>query len=315
MDYIFCVRKIRKGEFTNEPGDVTWLKIPAGDHDVTPAHKVSRTEFVADVQKIALHGAQDEGPKGDILIYVHGFNTPQSVMLERHRLIRKSLEKLGYEGVVVSFDWPCADKAINYLEDRKDAKATAIKLVDEGIANFAKLQKPNCWINVHLLAHSMGTYVVREAFDDADDRMSIASKSWSVSQVMLFGGDISAGSLEDGNSKSSSLYRHCVRLTNYFNPFDDILTLSNVKRVGVSPRVGRVGLPTHRPSKAVNVNCGNYFDANRGKFKRVQNAGHCWYYYDEAFMKDVLQTINGDVDRNSIAGRVMGSEGNLVLVA
>ena len=56
---------------------------------------------------------------------------------------------------------------------------------------------------MHVLAHSMGAYVVREAFDDADDTADIAQKSWSVSQVMLVGVDVSVASLAAGNPKSS----------------------------------------------------------------------------------------------------------------
>ncbi|MEP0565423.1 MAG: hypothetical protein ABJC64_13535, partial [Paracoccaceae bacterium] len=66
--------------------------------------------------------------------------------------------------------------------------------------------------------------------------------------------------MEEGQSKTSSLYRHCVRLTNYFNPFDNVLTLSNVKRVGVSPRAGRVGVASPEPRKLVDINCGPYYE-------------------------------------------------------
>ena len=49
-------------------------------------------------------------------------------------------------------------------------------LVKHGIHAFAKLQEPACKIDMHVLAHSMGAYVVREAFDDADDTADIAQK-------------------------------------------------------------------------------------------------------------------------------------------
>lgn len=313
MDYVFCVRSIKSGTFGDEPGATHFLKVPSGQNP-DPAHKIAKSTWFKEVQQIARHGPQDSGPVGDVLIYVHGFNTPQDVMMERHRNLRAGLEALGYEGAVISFDWPCASSALNYLEDRTDAKMTAIRLVDEGIAAFAAIQRPDCRINVHLMAHSMGSYVIREAFDDADDRPGVAAHSWSVSQVILCGADISAGSLEDGNAKSSSLYRHCVRLTNYFNPFDDVLSLSNVKRVGVAPRAGRVGAPANVPRKAVNVNVGNWYDARKGNYAGVKSAPHTFYFYDPEFLRDVLFTLKGDIDRNLIPGRAMGSQGNLVLL-
>ncbi len=45
-------------------------------------------------------------------------------------------------------------------------------------------------INVLLLAHSTGAYVVREAFDDADDRRRIAAINGTVSQLVLIAGDV-----------------------------------------------------------------------------------------------------------------------------
>jgi len=314
MDYIFSARRIRGNAFSSEPGATRFLRVPANSDLVTPDHKIRKTDWVREVRDMSRHGPQDGGEAGDILVYIHGYNTRQKTMLERHRRIRSGLEGLGFEGAVISFDWPSQDSALNYLEDRTDAKQTAIRLVDEGISSFAALQRPDCQINMHVFAHSTGAYVVREAFDDADDRPAVAARSWSVSQIMLASGDISAGSMQSHNAKSSSLYRHCVRLTNYFNPLDDVLSLSNVKRIGVSPRVGRVGLPDDVPVKSVNVNCGNYYKAHQNDFDDLPNAAHTWYFFDKKFLKDVLMTLQGKIDRNEIPTRGHGSGGNLVLI-
>ncbi|QBF30156.1 alpha/beta hydrolase [Thalassococcus sp. S3] len=311
MDYVFTVRRVSKGAFKDEPGSTYFLKVPEDADDISPDQKVGAAgagmpdKWAKEVLAAARSGENPRTvqPKGDILIYVHGFNTPTTTMLKRHRLIRAGLEREGFEGVVVSFDWPSASSALNYLEDRSDAKQTARLLVDAGISAFAARQTPDCEINLHILAHSMGAYVVREAFDDADDRPAVASTSWSVSQILFVSGDVSASSMSDGNPKSSSLYRHCVRLTNYSNPFDAALSLSNIKRVGVSPRVGRIGLPVNRPDKAVNVDTGAYYERNEDRFRDIPNASHTWYFFDQNFYTDVFQTLRGDVDRNRISTR------------
>ena len=316
MNYVFTVRSVRKGKFTNEPGAMHFLAIPDGAKKPDTDHAVRKSDWF----KTVLHEAEHDGPEhqhdegnpcGDIVVYIHGFNHTPEEMLERHKAIRKGLEAEGFEGVVVSFDWPSANTAVNYLEDRNDAKTSARRLVEEGIVNFAALQRPECKINVHLFAHSMGCYVVREAFDDADDRPAVAARNWSVSQVILVGVDVSAGSMKEGGSKSSSLYRHCVRLTNYYNPFDGVLSLSNVKRVGVSPRLGRIGLPEERPEKAVNVNCGHYYKSQEKAFKkaRIKNPGHIWYFFDQRLMTDVYHTIMGEIDREYIPNRFRDTKG------
>ncbi len=311
MDYIFTVRRTSKGAFTAEPGRTHFLEVPESATDISPDQAISRgSKKIPDswARKIMVEARSGKNPvtgqpRGDIVIYVHGFNTPTKVMLERHRKLQAGLKKHGFEGCVISFDWPSASMALNYLEDRSDAKSTARYLVDVGIAGFADRQTQECEINLHIIAHSMGAFVVREAFDDADDRPGIAAKSWSVSQVLLLSGDVSAGSLEAGNPKSSSLYRHCVRLTNYHNPFDGALSLSNVKRVGVAPRAGRVGIRSPEPSNAVNVDCGPHFKARKASFEDIPNASHTWYFFDDTFMKDAAATIQGDVDRKMIETR------------
>ena len=320
MDYVFTARRVRQSRFDDEPGSTYFLAVPDAEGDISPDQRVGVAggkmpdKWADAVMAEARSGVNPRTgqPKGDIVIYVHGFNTPTATMLERHRLMKTGLGAQGFEGVIVSFDWPSASSALNYLEDRSDAKSTARLLVDAGISGFAARQTQDCEINLHILAHSMGGYVLREAFDDADDRPTVAATSWSVSQIMMISADISATSMGHGNPKTSSLFRHCVRLTNYQNPFDSVLSLSNIKRVGVSPRVGRIGLPDERPAKAVNVDCGAHYSAHKDAIDHLDNDDHIWYFYDQTFMRDAFETIQGDVDRNEISTRV-GANSQLIL--
>lgn len=314
-DYVICVRNVEKGKFGNEPGATYFLEVPSGKTSMEVNQKVpKKLDWFKTVLKNGVVGKDDNGNEcGDILVFIHGYNNSQSTVLKRHRQIKKSLKKEGFKGEVVSFDWPSADRTLNYLEDRSDAKQTAIKLVDDCIKVFASMQEDKCQINVHLLAHSTGAYVVREAFDDADDRPSVAASNWTVSQIMFIGADVSSGSMSSDNAKSSSIYRHCIRLTNYSNPFDAALKLSNVKRVGVAPRVGRIGLPSVIPENAVNVNCGNYYDENESAIESIGTKSHSWYIGNEQFTKDMFFTISGDIDRHSIPTRVV-KNGELYLM-
>lgn len=162
-------------------------------------------------------------------------------------------------------------------------------------------------MNVHLLAHSTGAFVIREAFDDADDHKSLARHNWTVSQIAFISADVSAKSMGEKDSKSSSLYRHCIRLTNYTNKFDKVLKLSNIKRVGVAPRVGRIGLPDDAPDKAVEVDCSDYF-ASLKEPPRSGNAfkgtwEHSWHIGNDVFFKDLYHVLRGDEDRHMIPTR------------
>jgi esterase/lipase superfamily enzyme len=309
MDYIIVARNVSNGAFGESPGKSKFLEVPPGAKAPTSDMAIGRADWVKRVVEIGKTGVNQQGrPIGDVLIYIHGFNTEQWRVLARHRLIRKGLQSLGYKGAIVSFGWPSGDTALNYLPDRQDAKRTALQLVTDGISSFAHTVQQDCEISTHVLAHSMGAFVLREAFDDADDHPALVATGWSLSQVMLISADVSADSMGP-SAVSSSLYRHCVRLTNYSNPYDSVLSISNAKRVGVSPRVGRIGLPASAPQKAVNVNVGEYYDTHREEFKDITNSDHSFYYNSPEMMQDILHTIEGKIDRHKIPTRfVEGGE-------
>ena len=83
-----------------------------------------------------------------------------------------------------------------------------------------------------------------------------------------------------------------------------MLQISNVKRIGLSPRVGRVGLPMDAPSKAANLNCSTYYFKTYGEGTLSQS--HAWYFTDSTFHKDLAITLRGAIDRHVIPTRTNG---------
>lgn len=323
-EYVVCVRNTEKHgsgrRFGSEPGPTKFLKVPSNRYP-DPAQAIPRRQWVDEVLLKARSGVNEYTgrPTGDILVFIHGYNNSQKIVLQRHRRLQQDLEEAGYQGAVISYDWPSADIGLNYLEDRDDAKATALRLRNDCINLFSSQQAAGCEINVHVIGHSTGAYVIRQAFADADEKTSIKNRPWRASQVILIGGDISQRSLSASDSRSKSLYRHCVRLTNYQNPYDSVLKLSNTKRIGLAPRVGRVGLPDNaHPEKAVNINCGPYF-STLDEDSLVQgvdyygNFKHSWHIGDKVFAADLLYTLTGDLDRRVIPTRKL-INGELCLV-
>jgi len=130
--------------------------------------------------------------------------------------------------------------------------------------------------------------------------------------LVFIAADVSRQAMSAGDSKSSSIYRHCVRLTNYSNPYDKVLKLSNIKRVGVAPRAGRVGLPGDAGEKAVNVDTGAYFSTLEEREDAIGAWSHSWQIGDPQFTCDLLETLRGDVDRMCIKTRV-ADRGRLAL--
>ncbi len=308
-DYLISARRVRRSQFVAEPGPARFLKVPDG-RDPRPEHKIRRDGWIRDVMSLGHHAQHRHGGEdcGDIAVFIHGYNTSPSDVATRHRSMAARLRSAGYAGVLISFDWPSDDRALNYLEDRVDAKLTALTLVNDCIAVLSAARFRDCRHNLHVIAHSMGAYVVREAFDDADDRPKIALSGWNVSQMCLVAADVSARSLAGDDARSRSLYRHSTRVTNYYNPYDSVLKLSNVKRIGVAPRAGRRGLPGNAPETAVNVDCGARYQA-----AAPDTSSHNWYFGDDVFIADLAQTLAGDTDGRVTAARRLDGSGRVHL--
>ncbi len=329
-NYFISVRKVKKPKgknpsFGNEPGITRYLEVPDGETPHPEEHKLSQTDWLKSVLRRAEVGRyeKDQSPVseysyGDIIIFVHGYNNSMEDVMNRHDLLQKRLREQEYKGAIVSFDWPSATSTLNYLEDRSDAKATASRLVKDGILLLARNQsvqdRNRCDINVHLLGHSTGAYVIREGFYEASQNRSISRMNWQVSQIAFIGGDIARKSFSINDQKSKALFRHATRITNYQNPFDTALKMSNVKRLFTAPRVGRVGLPSNAPENVVNVNVGKYWSSlSKDKSDASGNWSHSWHFDDEVFAKDLFLTIEGDIDRSSIPTR-SSVNGELILL-
>lgn len=319
MNFVITARQLKKGAYSEDPGPSCFLEVQDADSTLDPKRAVDRNTWVRDlIAATPLKKDDTNVERGDVLVFIHGYNNAPDAVLARHRTLQNDLPAFGFQGTIVSFDWPCGDVALAYLEDRHKAKLTAYQLVTDCIELLARMQATaNCKLNVHILAHSTGAYVVREAFDDADDHRGVSSINWTVSQLALIAGDISASSMAQGDADSESTYAHCLRLTNYSNPFDEVLQLSNVKRAGLESRVGRVGLPSNAPGSSLNVNCGEYYQATIPKRnpKTILGAkSHSWYFGDPVFTQDLAETLKGDLDRHAIPTREQLATGQFKLV-
>ncbi|MGF1640352.1 MAG: alpha/beta fold hydrolase [Rhodospirillales bacterium] len=311
-------RKGREPAFGNDPGPTRYLLVPDGETPHPERHRLAASEWlklVVEEAEVGLRPVEPDSPVagyafGDVLIFVHGYNNSQDAVMHRHNLLQKRLGEHGYKGAIVSFDWPSATSTLNYLEDRSDARATAERLVHDGIAVLARNQlaqdRNRCDIDVHLLGHSTGAYVIRESFYIAEQNRSISRVNWMVSQVAFIGGDIARSSLAASDSKSGSLFRHALRITNYQNAHDSALQMSNAKRVGIAPRVGRVGVPEGAPGSVVNVDCSAHWRTLDEQASAAEgNWSHSWHFDDPVFAEDLFLTILGHDDRNVLPTRTL----------
>lgn len=316
-DYSICTRGIKADQFNNEPGKVRYLKSPrrAGVKP-QPAHEIPVSKWVEEVRDIA-DGIADsrvtEG--GDVLVFVHGYNNTLDTISKRQRYLTEDLAAEGFKGLVIAFDWPCADATLNYLEDRWDAAQVADQLVTKGIQLIARGQQNGCETNIHLLGHSTGAYLIMEACAQAQKKGSLFKQDWRIGQVAFIGGDVSSSALAADSAWGGPMFEHALRITNYSNPFDSVLAVSNAKRLGTAPRAGRVGTPKHNAHpKVANVDCGDYFKTLNPKQQRFEGTFcHSWHIGNRVFARDLALTLTGGIDRNAIPTRGFKADGALSL--
>ena len=319
LDYVITTRAVKQGAFTAEPGPVKFLRVPANVAIPSPDHAASGKGDINDWFKEVQGLADGDGnpmsisPKGDVLIFVHGYNNSLDIIMKRQRQLLADLRAESWRGVVISFDWPSDNYTLNYWEDCSDAANVAVKLVDEGITRLAKNQANGCETNIHVLGHSTGAYVIMEAFAQAEKVGELFKQPWRVGQVAFISGDVASDSLAADDDWSAPMFKRIMRLTNYSNPFDAVLAVSNAKRLGTSRRAGRSGLPSNPNAKAVNVDCGDYFktlDPKKSTYFGTFN--HSWQIGNRVFARDLAMTIEGAIDRNALPTRRI-EHGDLVL--
>jgi len=311
--YVMSARKVVSGKFRPEPGEVLFLKVPdTPDRIASPSDAMAPKRWFDEVQAAAKADRPTRtGAEGDVVVFVHGYNNDARSVLRRHRFLSEDLAGCGYQGAVVVFDWPSDDSTLNYLEDRSDAAATSRHLVEQCVVPFSERQEQGCKINVHLLGHSTGAYVICEAFAQAEKNGELYKKKWRVDQIAFIAGDVSAKTLTDAEQWSRPMFDRCVRVTNYFSGYDHVLAVSNAKRFGTSPRAGRVGAPAAgRHPKVANVDCGPLFaglDPRKQRFTGTY--AHSWYIGNKVWALDFLYTVASGLDRHVIPTREAAPDG------
>ncbi len=307
--FVLCVRNQNndEDEFRDSVAAPSYLMIPETDAIPRPTHKV-KGGVKAWLDAVVSQASVAPGKELDTVFFVHGYNTPPEEALKRQRLVEKELKDRGFSCMVIGFDWPTSGSPLLYLRDRSLAQQASSQLVSGGIIPFSKYNRKDCPISVHVMAHSMGGFVVREAFRTMDKgRDASLSNDWRVGQVVLFAADLSSECFEADHADMIPVFNHCGRLTNYFSGYDEALAFSNAKNIDFSSRVGRVGMPTDNPGheKAVDVDCGpRYAAVNPRQFKLIDGLkSHSWYLEDKIWYDDLAYTLKGQLDRNLIPTR------------
>lgn len=244
----------------------------------------------------------------DTLVYIHGYNVSFKEALTAAARLAKNLSKHdGGNGVnVVLFSWPSDGSMMPYLayaSDRQDAAPSgpAFARAFMKLAEFLHGASPEeeCDHSLHLLAHSMGNYVLRHAVQEI--RSHYPGRPPRIfDQIFMMAADEDDDTFEH-DWKLAVLPRLAKRVNVYFNRGDIPLQISD-KTKGHPDRLGTDGprLPQQVPAKVTQIDCTPV----------VSGAVEHSYYNDtKEVVADMLQVLAG-VPSDEIGGRLYVPESN-----
>ncbi|MFO1149334.1 MAG: alpha/beta fold hydrolase [Alsobacter sp.] len=111
-------------------------------------------------QAIAVQVSGRVGTSRDVLVFVHGFNVNYD---EARWRLAQIVADGGFTGVPVLFTWPSRNKILAYGSDKESATASRDPL-DKLLQDLAATPGVG---RVHVIAHSMGTWLAMEALRQA----------------------------------------------------------------------------------------------------------------------------------------------------
>ena len=278
------------------------LNLDKERRSVASTSVLGSTDIMARVRKqMTDHGR-------DTLVYIHGYNVTFKEALSAAAKLASNLK--GHEdgkGInVVLFSWPSDGSAMPYLayaSDRQDAAPSgpAFARAFMKLADFLRgaTSEEECDQRLHLLAHSMGNYVLRHAVQEI--RSNYPGRPPRVfDQIFMMAADEDDDTFEH-DFKLALLPRLARRVNVYFNHGDIALQISD-KTKGNPDRLGTDGprLPQQVPAKVSQIDCTPVVSGA---------VEHSYYLDSQRVVGDMIEALAG-IPSDEINGRLYVPESN-----
>ncbi len=321
-------RKNKPTDFTGEFGIGGPANIRYGIAEVTGANldrftlEVAPEKLVTDPARLTLAPSSRLGSR-DIMarirrkmekhgrptvVFVHGYNVSFAEAVQSAARLKRNLKPhADGKGVnVVLYSWPSDGKMtpfLAYSSDRRDAAAAGPAFA-RGFLKLADFLKgltsdEECKESVHLVAHSMGNYVLRHAVQEIV-RQHPGRPPRVFDQVFMMAADEDDDAFEHEH-KLRPLPRLCQRANVYFNNNDLAMAISD-KTKGNPDRLGEHGprVPRGVPGKVTMVDCTPVASG------LVQ---HSYFLDTPEVVSDILAVLSGRTP-DGIGGRAYVQETN-----
>jgi esterase/lipase superfamily enzyme len=188
--------------------------------------------------EIATHISGRVGANRDVLVFVHGFN----VSLDDARFRLAQIVADGhFGGVPVLFTWPSGGNALAYGSDKERATASrdALETVLQALSATPGVGR------IHILAHSMGTWLAMEALRQGAIA-GHADLTGHLGEIMLAAPDIDLAVFEGQMARLGP----AAHVSVFISADDRALSLSSAL-VGARPRLGGLDLRQPEAREAV----------------------------------------------------------------
>jgi len=241
-----------------------------------------------------------DGEKGDVLFFVHGFNTDLDGVRENFQMLKKKYvtPESPIKHIVI-FTWPGKswDLPLHYHNDKNDAIRSGMalgrsfgKLIEFFQRFLIEDRNKACNGKIHLMLHSMGHRVFKHAM--------LELKEQGVNSIQLFqeiicmAGDVNYKIFESGNA-FEDLIDFGDRVHIYFHGNDKVLDISKYTK-NLSNRLGRYGRRKADSSSLDIIDVDVSHCTDDSDFGMREDWFNHWYYYSSSkVVQDVVGVLNG----------------------
>ncbi len=286
---------------------VTGKKVSVVTHDEklvqldgTQQTDVSKSQFGSQQLFNDMHDAMHDAHR-DTLLFIHGYNVSFKEAMQTAAKLANNFQPVnGGKGVnVACFSWPSDGSMkpwVAYSSDRRDAAASGPAFA-RGVLKIAdflrKLSAEQaCAQKIHLVAHSMGNYVLRNAVQEIR-RQTPAGMPRIFDQIFLMAADEDDDTFEHDH-KLKQLPRLGRHVNVYFNRDDRAMAISDTTK-GNPDRLGDDGprTPFQVPGKVTQIDC---TPAVSGLI------GHAYFVDEPKVVADMIHVLDG-IDPANVPGR------------
>ncbi len=239
---------------------------------------------------IGLHKSLKQSKEGDVLFFVHGFNTDLNDALEALQDLHEKYVENGSNAIkhIVLFTWPAMSSILEYRDDYRDAELSGYSLARV----FLKLEtfyrdffitsgNARCNRNIHIMTQSMGAVVLESMLNNLL-RLGIPL-SVVLDKVFLMAADVDWTALEEPNPLYS-LVDICETVHIYFHRRDRALGVSETTK-NPANRLGKYG-PKNKNLIPNNISCIDVTNVPSG-----DPLNHGYFRKSPKVIEDVLEVV------------------------